>query len=60
MNNFEPRIGFIWDRTGKGLETIRVGYARMSDTTNMMWNGEGFADEPPSERSCLLSTPGPT
>ena len=24
-----------------------MGYARMSDTTNMMWNGEGFADQPP-------------
>jgi hypothetical protein len=60
MNNFEPRIGFIWDRTGKGLETIRVGYARMSDTTNMMWNGEGFADEPPfGEVLSLEHPPGP-
>jgi hypothetical protein len=47
LNNLEPRVGIVWDPTGKGLETIRVGYARMSDTTNMMWNGEGFADEPP-------------
>ena len=47
LNDFQPRVGIVWDPTGKGLETIRVGYARMSDTTNMMWNGEGFADQPP-------------
>jgi hypothetical protein len=60
LNNFEPRIGIVWDPRGKGLETIRMGYARMSDTTNMMWNGEGFADEPPFGAVLSLEhPPGP-
>jgi Carboxypeptidase regulatory-like domain len=60
LNNFEPRLSFIWDPTGKGTQTVRAGYARLSDTTNMMWNGEGFADQPPfAEVLNIEHPPGP-
>jgi Carboxypeptidase regulatory-like domain len=59
LNNFEPRVGLAWDRTGKGQETLRVGYARMSDPTQMGWFYQ-FSTMPPWGYQLFLEhPPGP-
>lgn len=35
--DFSPRVGFVWDPRGKGMETIRAGYGLYYDTS-LMWN----------------------
>jgi hypothetical protein len=37
LSNFSPRIGIVWDPTGKGNMSVRAGYGFIYSTT-LMWN----------------------
>lgn len=43
---FAPRLGFVWDITGKGTQTLRVGYGLFYDTT-ILWNTMHIVLNPP-------------
>ena len=44
--SFAPRIGFVWDVTGKGTETLRGGYGMFYDTS-VLWNTMHVVLNPP-------------
>jgi len=43
---FAPRVGFVWDITGKGTQTLRLGYGVFYDTT-ILWNTMHIVLNPP-------------
>jgi hypothetical protein len=43
---FAPRIGFVWDITGKGTQTLRSGYGYFYDTS-ILWNTMHIVLNPP-------------
>jgi Carboxypeptidase regulatory-like domain len=43
---FAPRIGFVWDITGKGTQTLRSGYGYFYDTS-ILWNAMHIVLNPP-------------
>jgi hypothetical protein len=45
-NAFGPRLGFVWDLTGKGTETLRAGYGFFYDTS-ILWNTMHIVLNPP-------------
>jgi len=46
MANFAPRLGLVWDPTGKGKETLRFGGAILYDSTET-WFNERETTNPP-------------
>jgi carboxypeptidase family protein len=46
MANFAPRVGLVWDPTGSGKQTIRVGGAILYDSTET-WFNERETTNPP-------------
>ena len=46
MASFAPRVGFVWDITGKGTETLRGGYGMFYDTS-VLWNTMHVVLNPP-------------
>jgi hypothetical protein len=46
LNEFAPRVGFVWDVTGKGTQTLRAGYGIFFDTT-ILWNTMHIVLDPP-------------
>lgn len=45
-NAFAPRLGFVWDITGKGTQTLRGGYGLFYDTS-VLWNTMHIVLNPP-------------
>ena len=45
-NAFAPRLGFVWDITGKGTQTLRAGYGYFYDTS-VLWNTMHVVLNPP-------------
>ena len=45
-NAFAPRLGFVWDLTGKGTQTLRAGYGYFYDTS-VLWNTMHIVLNPP-------------
>lgn len=43
---FAPRLGLVWDITGKGTQTLRIGYGLFYDTT-ILWNTMHIVLNPP-------------
>jgi len=43
---FAPRLGFVWDPTGKGTQTVRAGYGIFFDTS-LLWNTMHIVLDPP-------------
>jgi hypothetical protein len=43
---FAPRVGFVWDVTGKGTQTLRAGYGIFYDTS-ILWNTMHIVLNPP-------------
>ncbi len=44
--DFSPRVGFVWDPRGKGLETIRAAYGMFYDSSTL-WNTMHIVLNPP-------------
>ena len=45
-NAFAPRLGFVWDITGRGTQTLRAGYGFFYDTS-ILWNTMHVVLNPP-------------
>ena len=45
-NAFAPRVGMVWDVTGKGTQTLRAGYGIFYDTS-VLWNTMHVVLNPP-------------
>lgn len=45
-NAFAPRVGIVWDITGKGTQTLRAGYGYFYDTS-VLWNTMHIVLNPP-------------
>ncbi len=45
-NACAPRVGLVWDLTGKGTQTLRVGYGFFYDTS-ILWNTMHIVLNPP-------------
>jgi hypothetical protein len=46
LANFSPRVGVVWDPTGKGKMSVRAGYGYIFSTTQM-WNQMHVVLNPP-------------
>jgi Carboxypeptidase regulatory-like domain/TonB dependent receptor-like, beta-barrel len=42
-NNFQPRLGFAWDRRGDGKSVVRGGYSIIYQTVQNGWHGNETA-----------------
>ncbi|HSU31446.1 MAG TPA: carboxypeptidase regulatory-like domain-containing protein [Bryobacteraceae bacterium] len=55
---FSPRLGFAWDPSGDGKQTLRVGAGLMYDVGNM-YNAQRLASDPPFVNEIDLTTSNP-
>jgi carboxypeptidase family protein/TonB-dependent receptor-like protein len=55
-NTFEPRLGIVWDPTGKGTQTIRTSYGIFDDTM-MLYYYDRFGSTPPSGALVTVNNP---
>jgi hypothetical protein len=46
LPNFSPRLGVVWDPTGKGKMSVRAGYG-LTYSTTLMWNQMHVVLNPP-------------
>jgi Carboxypeptidase regulatory-like domain len=46
LANVAPRVGLVWDPTGKGTMTVRAGYG-LTYSTTLMWNQMHVVLNPP-------------
>jgi hypothetical protein len=51
-----PRIGLVWDPTGKGRQTIRAAFGLMHDSTELFYP-ERWTTNPPYASAITLSNP---
>lgn len=56
FGDVEPRIGVVWDPTGKGNETIRAGYGFFYDSAELAF-ATGFNSQAPWGNTISLSSP---
>ena len=57
MANFSPRIGLVFDPSGKGKESIRASYNVFHDTPNLYFYAK-WADSAPWGSTVTLTPPG--
>lgn len=55
-NNFAPRLGLVWDVTGKGRDVVRVGYGIYYNNIQTLQN----FSEPRNLLSCSISIANPS
>jgi hypothetical protein len=53
--NFSPRIGLVWDPTGKGKQTVRAAFTLMHDTPELFYP-ERWTTNPPYVSSISLTS----
>ncbi len=58
LANFSPRIGFAFDPTGSGKQSIRASYSIFHDTPNLYYYAK-WADAAPWGSTVTLTNPGP-
>jgi hypothetical protein len=58
MANFSPRVGFAFDPTGSGKQSIRASYSVFHDTPNLYFYAK-WADAAPWGSTITLTPPGP-
>ncbi len=51
-----PRVGFVWDPTGKGTQTVRAAFALMHDAPELFYP-ERWTTNPPYASSITLTNP---
>jgi hypothetical protein len=56
FGDFEPRLGLVWDPTGKGWETIRAGYGVFYDFPELAFS-TGFNSQAPWGNTISLTSP---
>jgi len=56
MNQFAPRIGLVWDRTGQGTEVWRAGYGTFYDRPTMYENTR-VSTAPPFGNQTTVNNP---
>lgn len=54
--DFAPRVGFVYDPRGKGMETIRAGYGIFYDSS-YLWNTMHVPLNPPWGNTITLNAP---
>lgn len=54
LNIFEPRVGIIWDPTGRGKMSVRAGYGKFYDTPQMFFDTR-FSNAPPFGQTVSLN-----
>jgi hypothetical protein len=57
LANFEPRVGIVWDPTGKGRETIRSSYGIFYDSPVLFFAGSRAPQSPPWGSNITLTNP---
>lgn len=56
FGDFEPRVGIVWDPSGKGRETIRAGYGVFYDFPELAFS-TGFNSQAPWGNTISLTSP---
>lgn len=54
--DFEPRVGVVWDPSGKGTQTIRAGYGFFYDASALQFSS-GFNGQAPWGSQVSLTSP---
>ena len=57
LADFEPRVGFAWDLTGSGRQTIRASYGIFYDSPVLFFAGSRTPQSPPWGSNVTLSSP---
>lgn len=58
FSNFSPRLGFAWDPSGNGKQTLRAGAALMYDSA-MLYTSQRIMSNPPFVNEIDLTTSKP-
>lgn len=57
LADFEPRVGFAWDLTGNGRQTIRASYGIFYDLPVLFFSGSRMGQSPPWGSNVTLTSP---
>ena len=58
LSDFGPRVGLVWDPTGSGKQTIRVGYGLFYHAPMTFYFADGFLNPPWSSQIGIPSPAG--